>query len=148
MYTIGNTTDDASIALHVILDQSTNLVPNEQIKYSQRDMWCSSPGYKTFYWSSWYSHWWKTLRANQVKYFSNSYSSKVKMLRRICFLTKATPETIYYKTIIPSVLYGVAMWDSSSVYLMKNLELVQLRASRLIHRLPDYQETWKTKQYS
>ena len=38
MYAIGNTTDDASIALHVILDQSTNLVPNEQIKYSQREM--------------------------------------------------------------------------------------------------------------
>ena len=67
------------------------------------------------------------------------------MLRRICFLTKATPETIHYETIIPSVLYGMAVWDSSSV---KDLELVHLRALRLIHRLPDYQETWKTKQYS
>ena len=50
--------------------------------------------------------------------------------------TKATLETIYYKTVIPSVLYGMAVWGSCSDYLMKDLELIHLRATRLIHKLP------------
>ena len=74
--------------------------------------------------------------ANHVKSVSTAYSSKVKMLRRISFLPKATLETIYYKTVIPSVLYGMAVWGSCSDYLMKDLELIHLRAARLIHKLP------------
>lgn len=84
-------------------------------------MYCSTPGYKTLYWPSvpfrdqtieckslsvclgiaidegfsW---------ANHVKSVSSSYSFKVKMLRRTSFLPKATQETIYYKTVIPSTL--------------------------------------------
>jgi len=58
------------------------------------------------------------------------------MLRRISFLPKATLETIHYKTVIPSVLYGMAVWGSCSDYLMKDLELIHLRAARLIHKLP------------
>ena len=57
------------------------------------------------------------------------------MLRRISFLPKATVETIYYKTVILSVLYGMAVWGSCSDYLMKGLELIHLRAARLIHKL-------------
>ena len=57
------------------------------------------------------------------------------MLRRISFLPKATLETIYYKTVIPSVLYGMAVWGSWSDHLMKDLELIHLRAVRLIHKL-------------
>ena len=58
------------------------------------------------------------------------------MLRRISSLPKATLETIHYKTVIPSVLYGMAVWGSRSDYLMKDLELIYLRAARLIHKLP------------
>ena len=58
------------------------------------------------------------------------------MLRLISFLPKATPETIYYKNVIPSVLYGIAVWGSCSDYLMKDLELIHLRAARVIHKLP------------
>ena len=58
------------------------------------------------------------------------------LLRRISFLPKATLETIYYKTVIPSLLYGMAVWGSCSDYLMKDLELIHLRAARLIHKLP------------
>ena len=109
-------------------------------------MWCSTPGYKAVYWPSealsWYSHclgiaiderlsW-----ANHVKSVSTSCSSKVKMLRRIGFLPNATPATIYYKTVIPFVLHGMAVWGSCSDYLMKDLELIHLRAARLIHELP------------
>jgi len=54
------------------------------------------------------------------KTVSTSYSSKVKMLRRISFLPKATLETIYYKTVIPSVSYGMAVWGSCSVLINAN----------------------------
>ena len=59
------------------------------------------------------------------------------MLSHINFLPKATlhVETIYYKTVIPSVLYGMAVWGSCSDYLMKDLELIHLRAATLIHKL-------------
>ena len=59
------------------------------------------------------------------------------MLRRISFLPKlATLETIYYKTEIASVLCGMAVWGSFSDYWMTGLELIHLRAARLIHKLP------------
>ena len=57
------------------------------------------------------------------------------MLRHISFLSKATLETIYYKTVIPSVLNAIAVWGSCSDHLMKDLELIHLRAARLIHKL-------------
>ena len=53
------------------------------------------------------------------------------MLRRISFLPKATLETIYYKIVIPSVVYGIAVWGSCSDYLMKDLEQIHL-----IHKPP------------
>ena len=58
------------------------------------------------------------------------------MLRHISLLSKATLETIYYKTVIPSVLYAIAVWGSCSDHLMKDLELIHLWAARLIHKLP------------
>lgn len=57
------------------------------------------------------------------------------MLGRISFLLKATLENIFYKTVIPSVLYGIAAWGSCADYLTKDLELIHLRAARLIHKL-------------
>ena len=51
---------------------------------------------------------------NLVKSLSTSYSFKVKMLGRISFLLKATLENIFYKTVIPSVLYGIGVWGSCS----------------------------------
>ena len=43
---------------------------------------------------------------------------------------------IIQSILIPSVLYGMAVWGSCSDYLMKDLELIHLRAARLIHKLP------------
>ena len=64
-----------------------------------------------------------------------SFNSKVKMLRRISFLPKFILEALYFKTIIPSVLYGVVVWGSASKF--KELELIHIRAARLIHKLPN-----------
>ena len=58
------------------------------------------------------------------------------MLRRVSFLPRATLETFYYKTVIPSILHDLAVWGSCSDHLLKDLELIHLRAARLIHKLP------------
>ena len=121
-------------------------------------MWCSIPGYKTLYWPSEPLSLGRQktiecrsfslclgiaidLRLSCAKHVhvlsvSTSYSSKVKTLRRISSLPKATPETIYYKTVIPSILYSIAVWGSCSDYLMKDLELIHLRAARLTYKQP------------
>ena len=43
-------------------------------------------------------------------------------------------KTLYFKTVIPSVLYGIVVWGSGSKF--KELELIHIRAARLIHKLP------------
>ena len=155
IYTIGNTIDEVAIALQEILDElQTWCQKNRLIIHEGKcdavllDTKPFTGPLKPLVWGdkiieyrsfslclgiaiderlSWAKH---------VKSVSSSYSSKVKMLRRISFLPKAILETIYYKTVIPSVLYAIVVWGSCSDYLMKDLELIHLRAARLIHKLP------------
>ena len=56
------------------------------------------------------------------------------MLRGTSFLPKSMLQTQYFKTVILSVLYGVVVWGSGSI--SKELELINIRAARLIHKLP------------
>ena len=53
-------------------------------------------------------------------------------------LTKPVLETIYYKTIIPSVLYGIAVWGSCSSALLEDIDRIHLRATRIINNLPPH----------
>ena len=71
-----------------------------------------------------------------TKNVCKSFSKKVAVLKRIKFLPKPILETIYYKTIIPSVLYGIAVWGSCSSALMDDIDRIHLRATRIIHNLP------------
>ena len=79
-------------------------------------------------------------RTKHVQTVYTSFGSKVKMLRCINFLPKATQETIYYRKVIPCVLhgmvYGMTVWGSCSDHLLKDLEIIHLKAARLIHKLP------------
>ena len=56
------------------------------------------------------------------------------MLRRINFLSTSILETFYYKIVIPSVLYGIVIWGSGPK--LKDLDVIHIRAARLIHKLP------------
>ena len=143
IHTIGNTTDEVAIALQVILDQlQTWCQKNRLIIHEGKcdvvllDTKPFIGPLKPLIWGD------KTIEyrsfsvclgiaiderlswANHVKSVSTSYSSKVKMLRRISFLSKAILETIYYKTVIPSVLYAMVVWGSCSDHLMKDLDLI------------------------
>ena len=65
----------------------------------------------------------------------SAFNAKVKMLRRINFLPTSILETFYYKIVIPSVLYGIVIWGSGPK--LKDLEMIHIRAARLIHKLPN-----------
>ena len=74
--------------------------------------------------------------SQHIKSICVSFNTKVQMLRCISFLPKSMLETLYFKTVIPSVLCGVVVWGSGSKF--KELELIHIRAARLpvIHKLP------------
>ena len=128
IYTIDNTTDAVAIALQVILDQLQPWCQKNRLIFHEGkcdavflDTRAFIGPLKPLVWGD------KTIEyrsfsvrvclglaiderlswANHVESVSTSYSSKVKMLRRISFLPKATLETIYYKTVIPRVLWYV-----------------------------------------
>lgn len=73
---------------------------------------------------------------DHVQIVCKSFNKKLGVLNKIKFLPKSTLETIYFKTIIPSVLYGVAVWGSCSSALLEKLERIHARAARLIYNLP------------
>ena len=76
-----------------------------------------------------------------IKYVCNSFSNKFAVLKRINFLPKPDLETIYCKTIIPSVLYGIVAWGSCSAALSDDTERIHLREPRVINNLPHYIHT-------
>ena len=71
-----------------------------------------------------------------IKNICKSFSKKVAVLKRIKLLPKPILETIYYKTIIPSVLYGISVWGCCSSALMGDINRIHLRATRIIHNIP------------
>ena len=64
------------------------------------------------------------------------YNKKIKMLRHLKFLPKEALEAIYFKTVIPCVTYGIAVWGSWSSSLIDDLESIHIRAARVIRNIP------------
>ena len=50
--------------------------------------------------------------SQHIKLTRSSFHMKVKMLRRVSFLPKSILETIYFKTVMSSVFYGIGIWGS------------------------------------
>ena len=80
----------------------------------------------------------------QVDAVHKSYCTKLKLLTRLSYLPKQTLEEIYFKTIIPSVVYCKAVWGSSTESGLQKLEKVHARAARIINRLPKEHDTDNT----
>lgn len=53
--------------------------------------------------------------SQRIKSVCLSFNTKIKVLRRISFL-KSILESIYFKTVIPSILYGVVVYGSSPYF--------------------------------
>ena len=70
-----------------------------------------------------------------TKSLLKSFNKKIAVLRRIKFLPPSILQTIYFRTVLPSVLYGILVWGSCSPALMDDLERAHIRASKLIFKL-------------
>ena len=154
IYVVGNTVDDITKALQAVLDQvnswclSNRLVlregkseamvlsttpfigPLKHLKWGEDTIrYMSSTnclGVTIDDKLSWSQH---------IALARSAFNAKVKMLRRINFLSTSILETFYYKIVIPSVLYGIVIWGSGPK--LKDLEMIHIRAARLIHKLPN-----------
>lgn len=70
-----------------------------------------------------------------TKSLLKSFNKKIAVLRRIKFLPSSNLQTICFRTVLPSVLYGILVWGSCSPALMDDLERAHIRASKLIFKL-------------
>ena len=73
--------------------------------------------------------------SQHISFALSAFNAKIKMLRRINFLSTSILETLYYKIVIPSVLYGIVIWGSGPK--LKDVEMIHIRAARLIPKLPN-----------
>ena len=64
------------------------------------------------------------------------FTKKLAVLKRIKFLPQSTLESIYFNSIIPSVVYNIVVWGSVSPSLMEDIERIHMRAIRIVCKLP------------
>ena len=73
------------------------------------------------------------LKTNMAAIVNKAYS-KIRILRRISFLRSSTLESIYFLTVLSSMLYGVSIVVASGSHRFKDLEAIHTRTTRLIHK--------------
>ena len=59
----------------------------------------------------------------------------MKKIRSMCYLPKKLLEEIYFKTIIPAVLYTILVWGNCSQTMWNEIEKVHISAARAIHKI-------------
>ena len=70
-----------------------------------------------------------------TKKLSKAFSGKVKKLHEMRYFSKQTLETVYFKGILPAVLYGILLWGNCADHLLNSIEKIHLRAARFINRI-------------
>ena len=73
-----------------------------------------------------------TLHIDSVK---KHFTQKVGALKRMRILPKKVLEEIYFKTIIPSVTYGISVWGNCSPSALNSLHHIHARAARIVNNL-------------
>ena len=73
-----------------------------------------------------------------VKELIKSFTQKLNLLRSLNFLSTAATAYFYFKVILPSVTYGLAVWGSCGKSLIDVLEKIQIRAAKTIYNLDWY----------
>ena len=72
----------------------------------------------------------------QIKMLHSKFGGKLKFLKSMKGLPTCVLEEIYYKGIVPSITYCIAVWGSCSLSLFNDLEHLHIKAAKLIHKLP------------
>ena len=67
------------------------------------------------------------------------FSQKVGALKSMRQLPPKVLEEIYFKSIIPAVIYGIVVWGNCSSAMLNSLNPIHDRAARLIHDQDDLQ---------
>ena len=69
--------------------------------------------------------------------FKRNFLNKLNLLKRSSFLSRNALLDLYFKNILPSVLYGLVVWGGCpNTNLLQSLELLHRRAARMIYNLP------------
>ena len=63
------------------------------------------------------------------------FSQRVRALKRMRALPKKMLEEIYFKTIVPSITYGISVWWNCHPSTLNSLNSLHARASRSINNL-------------
>ena len=58
---------------------------------------------------------------------------KLKMLKRMKFLQVKQLEDIYYKMILPNIMYSISVWVSCSLAFIEDIDKLHNKAARPIH---------------
>ena len=66
----------------------------------------------------------------QITAVCKNFTRKVKNLKRLRVLPRKVLEAIYFRSIVPSVTYGVLVWGTCTL-LLCDVELIYLRAPTL-----------------
>ena len=74
---------------------------------------------------------------NHLTDVKKNFVNKLNLLKRSSFLNRNAQLDLYFKIILPSVLYGLVVWGGcSNTDLLQSLELLHRRAARIIYNLP------------
>ena len=73
--------------------------------------------------------------SDHILNITKSFNSKLAFLKRISFLPQPVMEEIYFKTIIPSVAYGMLVWGTCLESKLSPLEKLHARAAKIVCKL-------------
>lgn len=77
--------------------------------------------------------------SKHICHIKKLFSQKVGALKRMRQLPPKVLEEIYFKSIIPAVIYCILVWGNCSSALLNSLNPIHDRAARLIHDQDDLQ---------
>ena len=77
--------------------------------------------------------------SKHICHIKKLFSQKVGALKRMRQLPPKVLEEIYFKSIIPAVIYCILVWGKCSSALLNSLNPIHDRAARLIHNQDDLQ---------
>ena len=71
--------------------------------------------------------------APHIKMVTSNFNAKISKLKQMKSFKHSTPESIYFKGILPSVTYCISQWGSSN--LLADLKDLHIHAARLINNI-------------
>ena len=68
---------------------------------------------------------------------SHSVVRKIRVLKKMSYLSPKLLEEIYFKTIIPQLTYCIAVWGNCAVAMFTEIERLHIKVARIIRKIPE-----------